>query len=139
MAADAVTPPPAAHAMGSRMAIPSFFPGQSTDDFEQLAEQARKASDLLKALSHEHRLLILCLLVEQERSVSELEDIMRMSQATVSQQLARLRGDRLVTARRDGRVVYYSIASSEVSGVISSLYDIFCARVRNQQRALEEI
>ncbi len=121
------------------MAIPSFFPNQSADDFEQLAEQARKASDLLKALSHEHRLLILCLLVEQERSVSELEDIMRMSQATVSQQLARLRGDRLVTARRDGRVVYYSIASSEVSGVISSLYDIFCARVRNQQRALEEI
>ena len=52
------------------MAIPSFFPNQSADDFEQLAEQARKASDLLKALSHEHRLLILCLLVEQERSGS---------------------------------------------------------------------
>ena len=139
MAADAVTRSPASHAMGHGMAIPSFFPNQSADDFEQLAEQARKASDLLKALSHEHRLLILCLLVEQERSVSELEDIMRMSQAAVSQQLARLRGDRLVTARRDGRVIYYSIASSEVSGVISSLYDIFCARVRNQQRAVEEI
>jgi DNA-binding transcriptional ArsR family regulator len=119
------------------MAVSSFFPNQSADDFEQLAEQARKASDLLKALSHEHRLLILCLLVEKERSVSELEDIMRMSQAAVSQQLARLRGDRLVTARRDGRVIYYSIASSEVSGVISSLYDIFCAPVRNQQRVVE--
>lgn len=121
------------------MAIPSFFPNQSADDFEQLAEQARKASDLMKALSHENRLLILCLLVERERSVSELEDIMRMPQAAVSQQLARLRGDRLVSARRDGRVIYYSIASSEVSGVISSLYDIFCARVRTQQRALEDV
>lgn len=120
------------------MAIPSFFPDQSAESFEQLVEQARKASDLMKALSHESRLLILCLLVEQERSVSELEDIMRLSQAAVSQQLARLRADRLVTARRDGRVIYYSIASSDVSRVISSLYDIFCAKVRGEQRVQED-
>lgn len=71
--------------------------------------------------------------------MSELEDLMRLSQAAVSQQLARLRSDRLVTARRDGRVIYYSIASSEVSRVISSLYDIFCAKVRSQQRVLEDV
>lgn len=117
--------------MDIEMALPKLAPNQSADDFSKLMEQARKASDLLKALSHENRLLILCLLVEEEKSVSELEDIMQMSQAAVSQQLARLRADRLVSTRRDGRVIYYSIASSEVSSVISTLYDIFCASVRS--------
>lgn len=96
-----------------------------------MLEQARKASDLLKALSHESRLLILCLLAQGERSVSELEGIMNMPQAAVSQQLARLRFDRLVNSRRDGRVIYYSIASEEVSSIIGPLYDLFCAPVRN--------
>lgn len=120
------------------MAISSVLPDQSAERFEQLAVQARKATDLMKALSHESRLLILCLLVEQERSVSELEDIMGLSQAAVSQQLARLRRDRVVTARRDGRLIYYSIASAGASRVISALYDIFCAEVRSQQRVLED-
>jgi DNA-binding transcriptional ArsR family regulator len=52
----------------------------------------------------------------------------------VSQQLARLRFDRLVNTRRDGRVIYYSIASAEVSSVISTLYDLFCASVRHDQQ-----
>lgn len=120
------------------MAISSVLPDQSTERFEQLAVQARKASDLMKALSHESRLLMLCLLVEQERSVSELEDIMGLSQAAVSQQLARLRRDRVVTARRDGRSIYYSIASAGAARVISALYDVFCAEVRSQQRVLAD-
>ena len=102
-----------------------------TSDPEALMEQARKASDMLKALSHETRLLILCILAEGEKSVSELEDILSMPQATVSQQLARLRFDRLVNARRDGRMIYYSIADEEVSSVIATLYELFCRPVRN--------
>lgn len=113
------------------MTLPKFSENQAPEDFNKLLEQARKASELLKALSHESRLLILCLLAEGERSVSELEEIMQMPQAAVSQQLARLRFDRLVNTRRDGRVIYYSIASSEVATVIATLYDVFCAPVRN--------
>ena len=101
-----------------------------TKDPAALMEQARKASDLMKALSHETRLVILCLLSEGEKSVSELEQILSMPQATVSQQLARLRFDRLVNARRDGRTIHYSIADEEVSTVIETLYELFCRPVR---------
>lgn len=99
-------------------------------EFDELFEQARKASDLLKALSHEVRLLILCLLSEGEKSVSELEEILTMPQAAVSQQLARLRMEGLVNSRRDGRLIYYSLRDDEVSGIISALYDLFCQGVR---------
>lgn len=113
------------------MTLPSIDDSQTPDEFDALLERARNASDLLKALAHEGRLLILCLLVEGEKSVSELEDAMRLPQAAVSQQLARLRFDRLVYSRREGRVIYYSIASAEVSSVIETLYNLFCAPVRS--------
>jgi DNA-binding transcriptional ArsR family regulator len=93
---------------------------------EELFAQARKASELLKSLSHENRLLILCLLVESEKSVSEIEEIMDMPQAAVSQQLARLRSDGLVKARREGRNIYYTIADAEVSSVVQTLHRLFC-------------
>lgn len=112
------------------MSLPRIDDAQSPEDYDRLLEQARKASELLKALSHEGRLLILCLLAEGEKSVSELENAMKIPQAAVSQQLARLRFDRLVNTRREGRTIYYSIASSEVSSVIETLYDLFCAPVR---------
>ena len=107
-------------------------PTAPENDIELLMEQARKAGDLMKALSHESRLLILCILVEGERSVSELEDIMNMPQAAVSQQLARLRFDRLVSTRRDGRMVYYSIADEEVAQLVQMLYEFFCKPVRDK-------
>jgi len=109
-------------------------PGTPPKDIELLMEQARKAGDLMKALSHESRLLILCILVEGEKSVSELEEIMNMPQAAVSQQLARLRFDRLVTTRREGRMVYYSIANEEVSQLVQLLYEFFCKPAREQSR-----
>nr|WP_040617511.1 metalloregulator ArsR/SmtB family transcription factor [Roseibium sp. TrichSKD4] len=99
-------------------------------EFDALVEQARKASDLLKALSHEVRLLILCLLSEGEKSVSELEDVLSMPQAAVSQQLARLRLEGLVKSRREGRMIYYSLENKEVSSIISTLYELFCREVR---------
>ena len=117
------------------MSLPKIDDSQTPEEFNELLEQARNASELLKALAHEGRLLILCLLAEGEKSVSELEETMKMSQAAVSQQLARLRFDRLVNTRRDGRVIYYSIASKEVSSVIETLYGLFCAPVRNVDAA----
>lgn len=95
-----------------------------------MMQQARKASDLLKSLGHETRLMILCILSEGEKSVSELEDILSMPQATVSQQLARLRSDGLVETRRDGRMIYYSVAGNDVAAVVETLYDLFCKPVR---------
>lgn len=112
------------------MTLPKLGPDATKEDVELLMEQARKASDLLKALSHETRLLILCLLSEGEKSVSELEDLVALPQAAVSQQLARLRFDRLVRTRREGRMIYYSMADAEVAGVVESLYNLFCKPVR---------
>lgn len=93
---------------------------------DRLLKNARQASDFLKALSQESRLLVLCLLAEKERSVSELEAILSIRQSALSQQLARLRYDDLVTTRRDGKQIYYSIADDDVRRVISLVYDIFC-------------
>ena len=95
-------------------------------ELDQLMRRARKASDFLKALSHENRLLLLCILAERERSVTELENILSLRQAMVSQQLARLRYDGMVTTRRDGKTIYYSLANDDIRKVISVIYDIFC-------------
>lgn len=114
------------------MTLPLIKTDMDQDEFNVLLVQARKASDLLKSLSHETRLMILCILSEGEKSVSELEDILAMPQAAVSQQLARLRLDGLVETRREGRMIYYSIVDHEVSSVIETLYTLFCAPVRNE-------
>ncbi len=112
------------------MALPRFDKNASEEELLQLQAQARRASELMKALSHETRLLILCLLTEKEMSVSELEEIIGLSQAAVSQQLARLRLERLVSTRRDGRQIYYQIVDKEVNTIVESLYDLFCKPVR---------
>ena len=81
---------------------------------------------LANALGHEARLVILCLLVEGERSVSELEQLLNLRQPAVSQQLARLRADDLVEARRDGKNIYYALARPEVREIIAALHRAFC-------------
>jgi DNA-binding transcriptional ArsR family regulator len=91
----------------------------------QLAHVSRHGSDLLKALSHEGRLTILALLAEQERSVTELETILELRQPAVSQQLARLRADNLVGTRREGKLIYYSLASEQAREVIQVLLRIY--------------
>ncbi|MEK9969310.1 MAG: metalloregulator ArsR/SmtB family transcription factor [Ferrovibrio sp.] len=103
-------------------------------ELEELMANARSASDFLKALSHESRLLLLCLLAERDRSVGELEEILSMRQSAVSQQLARLRYDDLVTTRRDGKTVYYSLANDDVRRVISVIYDIYCGKDKRRKQ-----
>ena len=95
-------------------------------DLDMLQTNARQASEFLKALSHEVRLLILCFLFEGEKSVSEIEKMLKLRQPAVSQQLARLRADGLVETRRNGKNIYYSLARSEVREVIQVLHDVFC-------------
>lgn len=93
---------------------------------QEMVENARRAADTLKALGHESRLLILCLLAEGEKPVTELERLLAMKQPAVSQQLARLRADNLVSTRREGKTIYYSIATSEVREIIRVLYALYC-------------
>lgn len=95
-------------------------------NMDEMADHARAATGLLKALAHETRLMILCLLFEGEKSVGELEQLMLMRQPCVSQQLARLRFDDLVQTRRDGRTIYYSLGSNEAEKVVTVLYDLYC-------------
>ena len=99
---------------------------EMSPELHNLMQKARKASDFLKAIAHENRLVILCLLSERERSVTELEGLLALSQATVSQQLARLRHEGLVETRRDGRVVYYSLADDTTKRFIKAIYEKFC-------------
>lgn len=112
--------------MGPLNELPGEDTAKSGMDFALLRDRARAASDLLKAMSHETRLLVLCLLVDGERSVSELEALLALPQATISQQLARLRDDDLVATRRDGRMIYYRIARPDVARLIGTLYELFC-------------
>jgi ArsR family transcriptional regulator, virulence genes transcriptional regulator len=105
--------------------------GHLTDP-NRLSDNAKRASEFLKALAHESRLMILCILAEGEKSVGELEKILLLRQPTVSQQLARLRADNLVSARRDGKTVYYRLASEEARVVIGAVYDVFCRKARRR-------
>lgn len=94
---------------------------------EEMANNARHAAVFLKTLAHEGRLMILCHLGSGEKSVGELESLLEIRQAAVSQMLARLREEGLVATRRDGKTIYYSLANEDTSRVIALLYDIFCA------------
>jgi DNA-binding transcriptional ArsR family regulator len=87
---------------------------------------ADQASDLLKALANRHRLLIVCQLIDGERSVGELAESLGLRDSTVSQHLALLRKDGLVAARRDAQTIYYSIASEPAREVLTTLYRVFC-------------
>jgi len=92
----------------------------------QMHAAAMEACGLLKALANPDRLLILCYLTQGESRVGELEENLGIVQPTLSQQLTVLRQEELVTARRDGKNVYYSLASSHALAMIETLYQQFC-------------
>jgi len=93
---------------------------------EKLQDSARRASALLKAMANEHRLMILCQLLPGEKSVGELERVIGLSQSALSQHLARLRRDRLVTTRRQAQTIFYSLSGAEARAVIGTLYGLYC-------------
>lgn len=98
-------------------------------DFEadDMISNARDATDFMKAIAHEGRLMILCRLGQSECTVTELEDLLSARQAAVSQQLARLRLEGIVGTRREGKSVYYYLADERVRKIIPLLYELFCA------------
>ncbi|WP_140910340.1 ArsR/SmtB family transcription factor [Cognatiluteimonas lumbrici] len=91
-----------------------------------MRRHAGDAAQLLKALGNEKRLQLLCLLVDGERSVGELNSRLDLSQSALSQHLARLRNDGLVTTRREAQVVYYSLAPGPAQDVLETLHGIYC-------------
>ncbi len=114
------------------MELQRLAASSSSHDIGRMAHKAKRASELLKALAHESRLMILCILTEGEKSVRELEDHLGLRQPTVSQQLARLRADGLVATRRDGKTIFYSVASDEARVVMGAVYDVFCRKTRKR-------
>lgn len=96
-------------------------------NMEEMQANADRAVELLKSLGNRSRLMILCQLVEGERSVGDLAQRIALRDTAVSQQLALLRKDGLVRARRDGQTIYYALSSPEAEKVIMTLYGIYCA------------
>lgn len=107
--------------------LPIITENMSDEDMDIMMENACDASQLLKALSHEGRLMILCHLVTGEKSVTELEELLSARQAAVSQQLARLRLEGLVTPRREGKAIYYSLTDDRPKRILEVIYDMFCS------------
>ena len=96
-------------------------------NLEKLAPKAVQAENFLKAMANRHRLMILCELYKGETGVSALQRALGLSQSSLSQHLARLREDELVTTRRESQAIFYSLANSNVSRTITLLYELFCA------------
>jgi len=94
---------------------------------DQMHTSAIAAEELLKAMANRHRLMILCQLIEGERSVGELAELLKLRDSTVSQHLALLRKDGMVATRREGQTIWYSIASEPARKLVETLYQIFCA------------
>ena len=95
-------------------------------DADAMRDAAGEASELLKALSNQHRLLILCRLIDGEKSVGQLAEFLGIRDSTVSQHLALLRRDRLIAGRRDGQTIWYRIESDVARRVVEVLYGSFC-------------
>jgi DNA-binding transcriptional ArsR family regulator len=100
-------------------------------DVAQMRGAAGQASGLLKALANRHRLMIVCRLIEGERSVGELAELLGLRQSTISQHLSLLRKDGVVADRRDGQTIWYSIASEPARQVVEVLYGAFCVAARS--------
>ena len=92
-----------------------------------MKEKANDASAFLKKLANHDRLLICCALVDGERSVRDLEEILELRQPGLSQQLAELRGAELIVGRKEGKQVFYRLADPRVEHFISTMYALFCA------------
>ena len=108
------------------MGLPVFTEEISDTEMDAMITNAKTASEFLKAISHESRLLILCHLVSGEKSVTELEGLLSARQAAVSQQLSRLRLEGLVTPRREGKAIYYRLTDDRPKQILEVVYDLFC-------------
>ena len=106
--------------------LPVLDKNMSAEDVEKMMKNAQAASNFLKAISHEGRLMILCHLASGEKTVTELEELLAARQSAVSQQLSRLRLEGIVTPRRDGKTIYYSLTDDRSTRIVEVVYDLFC-------------
>ena len=95
-------------------------------DPRRMASAAQKASELMKTLGHKDRLMVLCHLTSGEKSVGELAALLDIPQSPLSQHLARMRKESLVTTRREAQTIYYSIASGEAARFVELMHEIYC-------------
>ena len=96
-------------------------------NIKEMEANAAKAVKLLKALANERRLFILCHLLDNELSVGEMNQFLGLSQSALSQHLAILRNDDLVSTRKEAQTVYYSLKSDEVREMIALLHRLYCS------------
>ncbi len=95
-------------------------------DASEMQSAAQEACALLRAVANEHRLMILCNISQGELSVGELQELLQISQSALSQHLARLRRDGLVSQRRSGQHVFYSLPPGPVERILETLYELYC-------------
>lgn len=108
------------------MTLPVLDENLDDERLDEMMENATIATNYLKAISHEGRLMILCHLAAGEKSVTELEQLLSARQAAVSQQLGRLRLEGLVRPRREGKTIYYSLTDDKSRKIIGLVYELFC-------------
>ena len=95
-------------------------------DIDDMQSSADEAADLLKILANPSRLMVLCALVKREHTAGELEDVVLLGQSALSQHLARLRNQELVSTRREGQNIYYSLKDEKARRILSTLYELYC-------------
>jgi len=105
---------------------------EESSESAELHEMASHACELLKAMSNEWRLMILCHLSEGEKTVGELQNLLGLSQSAVSQHLAILRREKIVKPRKDAQLVNYSLAGDEAPKVMATLHDVFCGKAKSK-------
>ena len=93
---------------------------------QRMAIAAGKASELMKTLGHKDRLMVLCHLTSGEKSVGQLARLLDIPQSPLSQHLARMRKESLVTTRREAQTIYYSIASEEAARMVGLMHELYC-------------
>jgi DNA-binding transcriptional ArsR family regulator len=98
------------------------------ETLEALEAKAEEVAATLAAMANPKRLLVMCTLLGGDKSVGELAEIVNLTPAALSQHLGKMRALRLVSTRRDGQTIYYSLASSEVQAMLETLYRVYCAR-----------
>ncbi len=95
-------------------------------DVHAMQRAAMQACGVLKVLANPDRMMLLCQLTQGEHGVGDLESVLGIGQPTLSQQLAVLRDEALVRTRRDGKQIFYSIASAEALAILELLYQLYC-------------
>jgi DNA-binding transcriptional ArsR family regulator len=112
------------------MTEPNITHEHSSQDLAELHDMAANACELLKAMSNEWRLMILCQIAEGEKTVGELQAMLGLSQSAVSQHLAILRREKIVKSRKHAQSVSYSLAGDKAPKIMTTLHDVFCGEAK---------